>query len=237
MFLSTMFKRLPKKPLLAAAALALALSLGAGRAGTHAAHAAQQYAAIEFYGIQFDAVDDGTTSCGPDSWPFCPTDTHAEVYANFAAAGTSGGYFARNLAGQGSQPGWCGSVRDWYASTAYGPCFKDVDGGLPGYPAAWTYTYRLGDAAVCTTPSRGAACSGSYQTNNNVIRMVVKPGDVIHVALTAKDYDWGSADDVLCNINATLNPFASGSGQYSLHSPWNGDGECHVLVNVSTYYA
>jgi hypothetical protein len=87
------------------------LTLGVGHARTHAAPAYQQYAVVEFYGIQFDAIDDGTTSCGPDSWPFCPTDTHAEVYASFAASSTSGGYQARNLAGWGSQPGWCGSVR------------------------------------------------------------------------------------------------------------------------------
>jgi hypothetical protein len=110
-----------------------------------------------------------------------------------------------------------------------------VDGGLPGYPDAWTDTYRLGDTALCATPARTKPCSGPYQMNNNKITLAIKPGDKIWVALTAKDYDWGSADDVLCNINVPLDPFAF-NGSYSLHSPWNGDGECHVLVNISTFY-
>jgi hypothetical protein len=209
------------KPLLGAAVLAAVLVVGA-----HArpADAATGTVEVEFYGVQFDNIDDGLTGCNP----FCVTDTHAEVYATMRASTSSGGYGVRNLAGQGSQPSWCKPSKGWY-SAGVGPCFRDVD-GYPGY--ANPHTYRLADTTLCTAATPGGSCLSSYQFNNNKIRMSIKPGDTINIALTVMDYDWGSADDVICKVNAKIDPYAWNPYGYSvLHSPWNGHGECHVLVD------
>ena len=95
------------------------------------------------------------------------------------------------------------------------------------------FTYPLADTALCAAAVARGTCTGPYQKSNNKIRLYINRGNTINVAFVANDYDWGSADDELCHVNAKIDPFAFHSGDYVLHSPWNGDGECHVTIKLN----
>jgi hypothetical protein len=207
--------RIHRKRMLCAALLTLSLlaSVTLGSARPAAAQAVPGVMVeLSFNSITFQNTNDGE-------------DSDLEVYASLVGEAFGGGGGVRNLGTWASDPGWCPTA-SWWSAAVYGPCPKDVNPGA----------YAFASTAMCKS-STYQWCEGPYQYNNNKIRFMVTPGQLIRASIHMKDYDSSSADDEVCHVQKFVGPFTAaqlstlnqsfGMGQF-----FNGSASCTVQWSV-----
>lgn len=216
-----LIKRLPKKPLLGLAVLALALVAAGGGATPARAQTATSYTIeLSFETITFPAIDDCEWSAR------C---SRAELYGTLNGRTTStgvGSQGARNIAtwenSAGCENGWI----LWWDEAA--PCLKLVDAGT---------VYRFAETPMCASNTH-LFCTGNYQLSNNKIRLTVKPGEQIRAGIHLYDYDKLSSDDDACAVTRWVGPFTATELAYlnktglGMGMAFNGDAGCTVTFSL-----
>ena len=203
-------KRLPKKPLLGLALLAVAIGAAAGGAAKHADAATTYNVEVTFDHVRWSAINDGLG------------DHTAEVYGELSADISGFGGGARQL-GHG---GRTSSSSDWTAANAWSN--KKVTEG-PAFFFAQTPLTASRDLDPPTS---------SYAFNNNKIVVRVAPGARLITRARLEDYDAASADDNMCMMTGsftfsdlqlqTLNKDVS----LKPMSDTSTDGSCVVVVHL-----
>ena len=212
---------------LAAASTAVAFATGTLVFAQPAAAATAYPVNVTFDNVKFTMVNDGC------SWDIvCYPDPYLEVYGTVGAYTTAGAVSAggvpyREFGKWGSDP--CES----YWDSSYGTtCVKQLTVG----------TYDFTKVFLCGG-STYSTCNTGYGKSNNTVSLQVHAGEQFKVTVAMQDYDWGSANDNVCNTYQWFGPYTDAQLQAktyitdaknkSLMMPYNGNGECWVAYHLS----
>ena len=186
---------------------------------------------VTFDNVRFTMVNDGCIYHPFDF--FCDTDTTLEVYGTVGAYTTAGassaaGGLAYRLFGK-----WGTDSCESYWDASYGTtCAKAMTLGLYDF----TKVFLCGGSAYQT-------CSTNYSKSNNTVPLQVHAGEQFKVTVAMQDYDWGSANDNVCNGYIWFGPytaaelqakkFVTDSQGKKITSGYNGNAECFVAFHLS----
>lgn len=223
MFRFNLTKRLPKKPLLGLALLAVAL-LAAGGGMAKRADAATTYTIqVEWQWVHWSAIDDGLG------------DHTAEVYGTLAAYNNATYQKAYRSLGNGGKgtctSNWSGPMNPGDPNVnQWGLCNKRVTAGPTYYDFAKT---RLSPLITSNQPD------GNYTLYNNKVTLQVSAGQSLTFVANLKDYDALSANDSMCHVGGSFTfTDAQLQGLYNtgkeLKQPiGSSDGTCNVMVALT----
>jgi len=205
MFRFTLIKRLPKKPMLAVALVAVALLAAGGRAATHADAASTYTIEVSWDYVHWSAIDDGIS------------DHTAEVFGTLQAGNAALGQHQFRMMGNAGK-GTCSAQWPDYSANLVGPCNKKVDVG--------PYYYFAKTPLSASTSANQPA--GNYTLQNNKVYLQAVAGQSLTFIVNLSDYDATSANDPMCqlggsvsftdaqlqtlNANPTLQPNTSSNG-------------------------
>jgi hypothetical protein len=214
---------------IAATGAAAALAASSLFSAQPAAAATPYTVPIYFNTVYFGHIDDGYD-------PVFGVDDNAEVYGTFeaitsAGAASAGGWPFRNFGKWGKDPSGCPGDGVGWNDAAHPTCLKSTN--------PWT-TYYPKYLPLCMSSTRDT-CSTGYGTSTNSISVTLYAGQTLTVSALMYDYDWGSADDIICKTSATFGPYteaqlAAGQefidinvkGSSGISMADNGNGACKV---------
>lgn len=210
-----LIKRLPKKPLLGLAVLAVALVVAGGAAARRADAAGTYNILVSWESVQWTAIDDGGA------------DHDAEVYGTLQANSYSTSQVVKRKMGNDGK-GTCTSA--WYGID--GRCNKKVNVGTP-------YGFLNTGLSSSTAPNQPAS---NYTQANNSFKVQAYAQQATGTAgfffyANLSDYDAISANDGICQAFGffnftdaqlqTLNTMKFLTGSYS-----QSDGTCEVGIRL-----
>ena len=178
----TSLQRLPRKPLLALAVLALALVAGGLGAAQQAAASATTPYQIEvtWNRVKWSEIDDGF-----GNFDF-------ELYGTLQATNLTSGVSQVRMIGDTGNPGRCRSG----TFDGSGPCFKTVGTGL-------SYFFSNTPLSANTTSGQPAI---NYAFNNHKVVLTVRPGETFRMSAQLFDYDATSGNDNACITSMSFTP-------------------------------
>jgi hypothetical protein len=221
MFRFHLIKRLPKKPLVGLALLAV-IFLAAGGGVARRADAAGSYTIqVTWSYVHWSAIDDGLG------------DHTAEVYGTLGAHNNATNQHVYRTLGNGGKgtctSDWSGPVNPGDSTlNQWGLCNKRVNVG----PYHYFAKTRLSPFPSANQPD------GNYTLYNNIVTLQVAAGQSLTFISDLSDYDALSANDPMCHVGGTFS-FTDAQLQ-TLHAGkplqqpiGSSDGTCMVMIELN----
>jgi hypothetical protein len=182
MFGFNLIKRLPKKPLLGPAVLALALVAAGGGMAKRADAAGTYTIEVSWDYVHWSSIDDGVF------------DHTAEVYGTLGAHNNTTAQNAYRMMGNAGHGTCTAQWPDLYTTKLIGPCNKKVDVG----PYYYFHQTPLSPFTSANQPA------GNYTYQNNKVFLQVSAGQSLTFIVDLWDYDATSANDPMCRMGGTF---------------------------------